>query len=346
MIKQNFIDSIDSKGMYKTYDKWPELALEFYTKNYKKFFQNDIDHIVFSGMGGSGTIGDIFESILSKENIHVSVIKGYTLPKTADKNTLVITTSVSGNTAETITILETVFKKKIKSISFASGGIIEEFCEKNGLEFYKIPKFHSPRASLTPFLYSMLNVLDSLLPVKKSEIFESIDKMKVIRENIFSKNLSNENKALNLAEWISDIPVIYYPLGLQSAAIRFKNSLQENSKIHVFAEDIIETSHNGIVSYEKPSIVKPILLQGVDDYIKTKQRWKVIKEYFEKNNIKYKEIKSIDGGILSKIINLIYFLDYSSIYCSILRKIDPTPVKSIEFIKEKMLEYDELFKIT
>ena len=66
----------------------------------------DVDNIVFAGMGGSGTIGDTIESILSKQNIHVNVVKGYVLPKTVDSNTLVIATSVSGNTDETLEILK------------------------------------------------------------------------------------------------------------------------------------------------------------------------------------------------------------------------------------------------
>ncbi len=148
-------------------------------------------------------------------------------------------------------------------------------------------------------------------------------------------NLSDENPAVSLAKWINGIPIIYYPFGLQSAAIRFKNSLQENAKMHVITEDIIEVCHNGIVAWEKPSDVKPILIQGADDFEKTKERWKIIKEYFESNSIEYKEISSVQGAILTKLINLIYFLDYTSIYKAILSKIDPTPVKSIEFIKKR-----------
>ena len=102
--------------------------------------------------------------------------------------------------------------------------------------------------------------------------------------------------------------MIYYPFGLQSAAIRFKNSLQENVKIHAFAEDVVEACHNGIVSWEKKSDVQPILIQGQDDYIKTKERWQMLKEFLQQNNIEYREIMSVNGSILSKIINLIYLL--------------------------------------
>ena len=107
-------------------------------------------------------------------------------------------------------------------------------------------------------------------------------------------------------------------------------------KIHVIAEDVVEACHNGIVSWEKESNVNPILIQGKDDYVKTKERWLIIKNYFKKNKIEYIEINSIKGSILSKLVNLIYILDYSSIYKAVLMKTDPTPVKSIDFIKSKI----------
>jgi len=139
-----------------------------------------------------------------------------------------------------------------------------------------------------------------------------------------------------LAEWISGIPLIYYPWGLQAAAIRFKNSLQENAKTHAIIEDVIEASHNGIVCWEKPSDVKPILIEGQDDYIKTKQRWEILKEYFEKNKIEYRDVLSVKGGILSKLINLIYLLDYSTIFYAVISEIDPSPIKSIDYVKKMM----------
>ena len=77
----------------------------------------------------------------------------------------------------------------------------------------------------------------------------------------------------------------------------------------------------------KPITATPILLQGIDDYTKTKERWEIIKEYFINEKIDFREVHSINGNILSKIINLIYILDYCSIYHAVLSKIDPSPVK-------------------
>ena len=130
--------------------------------------------------------------------------------------------------------------------------------------------------------------------------------------------------------------MIYYPAGLQAAAIRFKNSLQENTKMHAMAEDVVEACHNGIVSWEKHSSIIPILIQGKDDHIKTKERWKIVKEFFKSKNIEYKEIFSEEGSILTKLICLIYLLDYSTIYRAIISEIDPTPINSIDFVKQRI----------
>jgi len=322
--------------MYAVYDKWPEIARESFESEQESISFEGIDQIVFAGMGGSGAIGDIFSAVLSKTKIHVNVIKGYLLPATVDFKTLVITVSVSGNTSETLAVLDSAHKKKCKIIAFSSGGKMEKYCTKNKIEHRIIPQYHSPRASFTSYLYSILKVLHSALEIKQQDILESITELENIRKKISSSNLTKNNLALNIAERVTDIPTIYYPFGLQSVAIRFKNVLQENAKMHVIAEDVLEACHNGIVSWEKESNTKPILIQGKDDHIKTKERWNIMKDFFRKNKIDYMEIISIEGSILSKITNLIYILDYCSIYKAILTETDPTPVKSIEFIKDRL----------
>ena len=336
MITQTDLEKYDPRGMHNVYDDWPSMAEQSYESEIELIDVKDIDHVVFAGMGGSGTIGDIFSSILSKNNIHVSIVKGYTLPKTVDDQTLVVTTSISGNTVETLNVLESAKKLGIKIIGFSSGGKMQDYCEKNNMNHRIIPFSHSPRSSFTSFLYSMLKCLGPILPIDRNSILESIKELEKTSAQISSSNLDEKNPSLNLSDWITNIPLIYYPWGLESAAIRFKNSLQENAKIHASTEDIIEFCHNGIVAWERISDHQPIMLQGVDDYIKTKERWKVVEEFFSENSIEYCKISSVSGSILSKIINLIYLLDYSTIYKSVILETDPSPVKSIDYIKKKI----------
>jgi len=330
------LEKFDKNKMYKVYDEWPQIDREYYESDLEPIDFDNISHIVFAGMGGSGAISDIFSSILSKTNIHVEVVKGYILPKTVDSDSLVITTSISGNTEETLSILNSATKLESKIIAFSNGGKMEKFCNEKNINYRNIPMRHSPRASFTTFLFSMLKILESVIPIKKVDVIESLDKLEILKKEISSNNLTENNPSLLLANWISDIPLIYYPWGLQSAAIRFKNSLQENVKIHAITEDVIEACHNGIVSWIRPSTIKPILIQGEEDYFKTKERWRILKEFFKENEIEFHEIKTIQGNILSKLINIIYLLDYSTIYRAVMSEIDPTPVTAIDYVKERL----------
>ena len=322
--------------MHEVYDKWPEIAEKAFHSDVEPAGYIGMDHIVFAGMGGSGALSSIFSSILSKTDIHVEVVKGYLLPKTANSKSLVVATSISGDTKETLAVLQSAKKMNCKIIAFSSGGKMQEFCKENDIMYRKFPQMHSPRASFTGFLYAMLKVLGPIIPIDEKDILESLEELKKIGKKISSKNLSDSNPAVKLAEWIDGIPMIYYPSGLQAAAIRFKNSLQENSKMHAIVENVIEACHNGIVSWETSSEVKPILIQGKDDYIKTKERWNIIKDYFKTKKIEYNEILSIEGSILSKLITLIYLVDYATIYRAVLSQIDPSPIDSIDFIKSRL----------
>ena len=195
---------------------------------------------------------------------------------------------------------------------------------------------HSPRASLPKFLFSILNILEKIIPITRDEIMEAIVSLEKTKQQIHSGNLNSNNPSLNIAKWITKTPVIYFPRGLNSVAIRFKNSLNENAKIHVISEELLEVCHNGIVAWKTNGEFQPILIRGKDDHEKTKERWNIVKDFFEKEHIKFLELNSESGNILTKIINLIYVTDYASIYHAIENNTDPSPVFPIDFIKERL----------
>ena len=325
----------DLQKMYKIYDEWPKIARNTWESDLEVIHFDELNHIVFAGMGGSGAIGEVFASVLSKSKIHVSVVNGYHLPSTVDSNTLVIPISVSGNTDETLTILESANLLKCKIVAFASGGKIQEYCIKNNIKFQQLSQDHSPRGSFVRYLYSILKILQSTLKIKSSDVNESIKILENMKKNISSQNLTNSNSAISLAKWISGIPVIYYPWGLQSAAVRFKNSLNENGKIHVINEDIVKATHNDIVAWMKKSDVTPIIISGPDDYHKTKKIWKKFKIFLKEHDISYYQINTVNGSILTKLVYLIYLCDYASVYFSVLTETDPSPVEPIKYFKQK-----------
>ena len=184
------IQKFDPQKMYQVYDKWAILARDAYEKEFSKIEFHDIDHVVLAGMGGSGAIGDIIAAILSRQNFHVSTVKGYLLPKTVDNKTLVIAISISGNTKETLSILDYKSESNAKFVAISSGGIMEKKCMENSIPHYNITMNHSPRASFVIFLYSILKILGDALPIQKSEVIESLEKMDELQTNINSNNLN------------------------------------------------------------------------------------------------------------------------------------------------------------
>ena len=146
------LEKYDSQKMYKIYDKWPKIAKESFEFEHKIVNFQNIDHIVFAGMGGSGTLGDIFSSILSKTNIHVSIVKGYLLPKTVDENTLVIVTADHETGGLTL-----------------SGGSVQRGISKGtfstkGHSATMVPVFsYGPRAELFKGIYENTAIFDKML---------------------------------------------------------------------------------------------------------------------------------------------------------------------------------------
>ncbi len=118
------------------------------------------------------------------------------LPNTIDKNTLVVTTSVSGNTVETLTVLDSANKLGCNIIAFSSGGLMEEYCIKNKINYKKIESIHSPRASFVKFTFSILKILNSIIPINKQEVTLSIKSLENFSQTISSDNLSETNPSL------------------------------------------------------------------------------------------------------------------------------------------------------
>ena len=164
----------DKSHICKAYDAWPEIARKSYQNKIESVsdFKN-IEHVVFAGMGGSGTVGEILSSLV-KLPYYASVIKSQILPKTVNHNSLVIATSFSGNTYETLSVLQEAKRRGCGIVAFSSGGKVKDYCIKNGLIHHEIDLLHSPRASLPAGLYKMLKALGSQFGIHHDEILDSI----------------------------------------------------------------------------------------------------------------------------------------------------------------------------
>lgn len=326
---------LDPQRIIDTYDKWPEIGRQSYENSADTLDIEFFSNITFAGMGGSNSINTVIRSILSENKIPSFNLNGFDFPKYLNSDSLFIATSVSGNTLETLTALDSARKADCQIIAFSEGGKIEEYCKKHGLEHRKVSKFHSPRASFSSFLYSMLRILQPILSVHEKEILDSLNQLFVTKQKIYSKNITDTNPSIDLAWWFPKTPVVYYSKLLEASAVRFRNSFNENAKSHAIANEMTEACHNEIVCWELPTASKPMLVRTKNDNKRTAERWDILRGFFEEKEIEYKEIFSNNGNVLSQLVELIYLFDYSTIYYAIKCGVNPSPIVSTEIFKNR-----------
>lgn len=300
--------------------------------------------IIIAGMGGSAIGGELLKDwARDKISIPIEVCREYSLPEYANKNTLVFVVSYSGETEETLSVFLDAVKRKCMSICISSGGSLQEFAEKLNLPHLRLPSGMAPRASL-PYLFMPLPLQLEKIGLVSNVSSEVSETVKILRQicdlNSPEKPLC-DNFSKELATNIcGSIPVVYGFGIYRAVAQRLKTQFNENSKVPAKWEYFPELDHNEIVGWEEPNELAKhfsvILTRDDDEPEIMRQRIEATKELLSKKSLKISEIKSAGKSRLAKMSSVICIGDLTSVYLAIMRGVDPTPVKSIALLKEKM----------
>lgn len=348
-ITRSEIELIDSGGMFRVITKFPQQLKQAYEigkfitckKEYK-----GISNIIITGLGGSAIGGDLLRSFLQYEiKIPVTVNRNYFLPNYAGTNTLVIVSSYSGETEETISAYNDAKIKGCRIICISSGGNLTVLAENDGFETFKIPKGYQPRCALAFSFILLLMLLVKLGFIKErdSEIASLINFMED-RSKLYSANENNDNPALKIAGQIfGRIPVIYSSNDLLDVVnLRWRGQISENSKSLAFGNLFPELNHNEIVGWQENSKILRnfaiIYLLDREDNPRIIKRQKATKQILEHLRGIDLEIKSEGNSKLERIFDLIYLGDWISFYLAILYKTDPSPIEKINILKNKLME--------
>jgi glucose/mannose-6-phosphate isomerase len=304
---------------------------------------SDIDKIVILGMGGSAIGGDLAGSLYrSKASVTISVNRDYGLPAPVDSNTLVIASSYSGNTEETLSAFGEALKTDCKKLVMTTNGKLKGIAEKAGVPVFHIDHVSQPRAALG---YSFMPLVAFLYNLgflnEKPDVAEMVRTLKSLLTELEENIPCRINEAKQLAaEMYGKIPVIYGAGILSEVAHRWKTQINENSKATAFYETLPELNHNSVVGYQFPaeptSSLCVVLLRCPSLYHRTLVRYKVTSDLLEQNGIKYQIVDCTGEDELSQVMGLIFLGDWASYYLAILYEIDPTPVKSIDYLKKKL----------
>jgi len=306
-----------------------------------------IQNIVFVGMGGSAIAGDILASYARDElKVPVSVNRDYTLPSYVGKETLLIASSYSGNTEETLSAIKYGLRRGAKMVGITSGGELEAICKKRGHPFVNVVEGYPPRQALGHMFFSQLLVLDKLgfIKVKKKDINETIE----ILNELSARYDPNETQGNNLANHVAQsiyhaVPVVYSGVShLDPVTVRWQNQFNENSKTMAFSNVFPEMNHNEIIGWEGlPDVMqhfRVIFLRDKEENPRTAQRIKITKSILKKKNILFGEVFSNGESRLARLFSMIYTGDWASYYLAMLNEKDPLTIASIDLLKKKLSE--------
>jgi len=305
---------------------------------------SEIDKVVILGMGGSAIGGDLVRSLaLAEAKIPIIVHRDYGLPAFIDKRTLVIVSSYSGNTEETLSGFEQSLNTKAKKLVMTTGGKLKELAEANNLPVYKIEYKAQPRAALGFSFLPTLGVLQKLgfISDKSADVDETVKVLQKLSEKLDEKSPQSSNPAKQMARRLyGKLPVIYGADILGEVAHRWKTQINENGKAWAFYEVFPELNHNATVGFPfPPEVVERlhvVLLRSPLFNQRVKLRYEVTCELLGRAGVAYEYVDSVGESPLSQMMSTVMTGDFTSYYLAILNKVDPSPVEVINYLKKQL----------
>ncbi|EKD41908.1 MAG: hypothetical protein ACD_73C00446G0002 [uncultured bacterium] len=296
-----------------------------------KFNLNGIQHIHLAGMGGSALPADLVNDYLSDINPskQIRITRDYQLPKDVSPNDLVICSSYSGNTEETLESLEDALSKMSKIVVLSHGGKLKEAALKNKLPLIEIPTCIQPRCAVGYFFSALLMVLESA-----GWINDSVSVIKQLEALMQAKALAAEDEGKKIAQFLKDkLPLIYGPTSLAAVLKIFKIKLNENAKVQAFYNVYPELNHNEMVGFTK-LITKPGIVQFRSQFMHPRigLRMDVIKKVLGQT-ISFYDVELKGQDLLEEIFLAHTIADYASYYLAREYGMDPAPVEMVEEFK-------------
>lgn len=304
-----------------------------------------IQRILYFGMGGSAIAGNLlYDTLFDQLKAPIDIVRGYECPAYCNENTLVIASSYSGNTEETLSAVKKIKKTGATVLVITSGGELKKIAETNKWNLINIPGGFPPREALGYSYFPLyhilgrINLLDKYIPnMKKVAAFVQDIAIRNDHDqsdgHVFSEELAKTIKG--------KIPVIYSTAPyLNTISRRWQNQFHENSKSMSFANVIPEMNHNEIVGWEQDSnILKNlvvIFLENEDPHPRIKKRIELTKKIIRKKGAQIVELYTQGKTRIEKVFSLVVLGDWVSYYLALFYKKDPIAIKNIDYLKSEL----------
>jgi glucose/mannose-6-phosphate isomerase len=222
-------------------------------------------------------------------------------------------------------------------ICISSGGKLKEKSWEKGIKHVNIPNLSVPRASLPYLVMPGLTIIRPLLKSMEHDAKAMYHHLSKIRDEISMTAKEDSNRSKRVAEFlVSGFPFCFVSPYLAAVGTRFKNSLNENAKMHCLKDSVLEASHNEIVpfTFDNGIDARILLLEWNQDPALVKERFEKIRALCRTTGQPTFDLSISAESMMDAIISSIYMLDYASIYMAISRGIDPSPTPAIDILKE------------
>jgi len=298
-------------------------------------YTKEIRNILICGLGGSGIGGTIVSDIISsKVNIPIAATKDYSIPNFVNEHTLVIANSYSGNTEETLYALKKCQARGAEIAVITSGGKLKTIAEENKYNKIIIPGNQPPRAMFGyafTELFFMLNHYGIIDDSFKSDFDKAITL-------IDTEKMDIQKQAMNLAKKMcKQTPVIYVAKGFEGVAVRFRQQLNENSKMLGWHNVVPEMNHNELLGWRtNVDDLAVVYFRNKCDYDRNQIRMDINKKVISKFTSNITEIWSKGDSLIENSLYHISVGDWTSWYLSEMNNVDAIEIDVIDFLKGEL----------
>lgn len=300
--------------------------------------QNEIRNIVICGMGGSGIGGRLVSEWLEMEiKLPVLFVQDYDLPAFVNKNTLVIGSSYSGNTEETLYSVKEGLERGAHVIGICSGGLLQDFCIENKLDVVIVPGGNPPRSALAFSVIQLTSLFTKLNLI-------SGDSLKSIQEGhqlLLDENETIQKESHELAQFLKDkVAVIYAPSNYEAVAIRARQQFNENGKLLCWHHVIPEMNHNELVGWGGGDDHFAALFIDTQDWNpRNNKRLEFSLEVVRSKTKNVMVLKAKGNSVIERSLYIIHLVDWASWYLSELKSVDAMDIKVIDSLKNTLSKF-------
>ena len=330
-------DAQDALGVVA--GQWQQLKFEFRVSSFE--FRN-CTKVVVAGMGGSALAADMFKSWPGL-NLPFEVVKNYDLPDYVDAKTLLIASSYSGNTEETLAAFAQGRKRNAQIAVIASGGKLAELAGENNLPLYKIPAGLQPRMAVLYNFSALAQLFAELKFIsgdKLNQLSQTADWLGKQAKKLLPDVPAKNNYAKTLAqELVGSSIAVYSGPKLFPAAYKWKINFNENAKNIAWCNQYPEFNHNEFLGWTSHPVNKPYKVVELRSNLENPG---VVKRFLASEKLlsgkrPYPIVVNAEGeNELQQLLWTIQLGDFASIYLALLNGINPTPVDLIEKLKAEL----------